>query len=107
MDENAPKPAAWLRFGVDGDEAIFLSDRAAWSARHREHTWYNRGTIIGSDDQSERYLVAAFPLETTELRPCEICEETNALILGTGRSNILYTGPDLSEAERIFDEAFN
>jgi hypothetical protein len=28
------------------------------------------------------------------------------MIIGSGVGNILYTGPDLAEAERIFDEAF-
>jgi hypothetical protein len=107
MDANGPKPVAWLRFGVDGPDAIFLSDRWAWSERHRRHTWYNRGTIVGSDDRSQRYLVACVPLETTELRPCEICDEPNALIVGDGVGNILYTGPDLEAAERAFEEAFN
>ena len=106
MDEATPKPAAWLRFGVDGPDGIFLSDRAAWSERHRRHTWFNRGAIVGSDDRSDRYLVAAFPLASTELRPCEICEEPDALLVGGGASNILYTGNSLEEAEHIFDEAF-
>lgn len=54
MDEQTPKPAAWLRFTIDGDEGIFLSDRFAWSARHREHSWSNRGPIVGTDDLSNR-----------------------------------------------------
>jgi len=107
VDEETPKPPAWLRFGVDGPEGIYLSDRAAWSARHREHTWTNRGTVVGHDYWSDRYLVAAFPLATTDLRPCEICGEPNALIIGSGRGSILYTGGDLAEAERIFHEAFD
>jgi hypothetical protein len=107
MDEQGPKPVAWLRFGVDGPDGIFLSDRAAWSERHRRHSWMNRGTIVGSDDWNERYVVAAFPMATTELVPCEVCGEPNALIVGAGVGNILYTGGDLSEAERIFEEAFN
>jgi hypothetical protein len=106
MDANTPKPSAWLRFGVDGQEGIFLSDRAAWSQRHREHSWQNRGTIVGSDDWAERYVVAAFPLASTELRPCEVCGEPDALIVGSGVGNILYTGSDLAEAERVFEEAF-
>lgn len=106
MDAETPKPAAWLRFGVDGPDGIFLSDRAAWSEKHRRHAWFNRGMIVGSDGDSDRYRVASFPLATTELRPCEICEEPNALILGSGVGNILYTGPDLAEAERVFEEAF-
>jgi hypothetical protein len=107
LDEQTPRPPAWLRFGVDGPEGIFLSDRAAWSPRHRAHSWQNRGTVVGFDDWSERYLVAAFPMATTDLRECEICGEPNALIIGSGRSNILYTGGDLTEAERIFEDAFN
>lgn len=107
MDEETPKPAAWLRFGIDGLEGIFLSDRSAWSARHREHVWLNRGVVVGFDDWSNRYLVAAFPLASTELRPCEICGEPNAILIGSGVSNILYAGGDLTEAERVFDEAFN
>ena len=107
MDAEAPKPEAWLRFGVDGPDGIFLSDRAVWSATHSEHAWKNRGTIVGSDDRTDRYLVAAFPLASTELRPCEVCGEPNALIIGDGASNILYTGGDLAEAERIFEEAFH
>ena len=106
MDEESPKPAAWLRFGVDGPDGIFLSDRAVWSARHNSHAWKNRGTIVGSDDRTDRYLVAAFPMATTVLRPCEICDEPNALIIGAGAGNILYTGDDLAEAERVFEEAF-
>ena len=106
MDESTPRPAAWLRFGIEGSEGIFLSDRSAWSAQHREHTWTNRGTIVGVDDRSDRYLVAAFPLATTELMPCEICGEPNALILGSGVGHVLYTGPELEIAERIFAEAF-
>jgi hypothetical protein len=107
MDAESPKPRAWLRFGVDGPEGIYLSDRGAWSSRHREHSWQNRGTVVGVDDWSERYLVAAFPLATTELRPCEICGEPDALIIGHGAGNILYTGGDLAEAERAFEEAFD
>ena len=107
MDERTPKPIAWLRFGTDGPEGIFLSDRAAWSAANREHTWRNRGTIVGSDDWTERYLVAAFPLATTEFKPCEVCGEPNALVIGTGVGNILYSGDDLAEAERVFEEAFH
>ena len=106
MYENTPKPPAWLRFGVDGAEGIFLSDRAAWSLDHRRHSWQNRGTVIGLDDWGERYVVAAFPMPTTELRPCEICGEPDALIFGSGRVSVLYTGGDLAEAERVFDEAF-
>jgi hypothetical protein len=106
MDEQTPRPAAWLRFGVDGAEGIFLSDRAAWSAKHREHAWANRGPIVGEDDRSDRYLVAAFPLEKTELRSCEVCGEPNALLIGAGTSHVLYTGPVLEIAERIFAEAF-
>lgn len=106
MDEETPKPAAWLRFGIDGAEGVFLSDRFAWSARHREHAWSNRGSIVGSDDRVDRYLVAAFPLETTELRPCEVCGEPNALLVGAGVSHVLYAGPELEIAERIFAEAF-
>jgi len=106
MNEDTPKPAAWLRFGVDGEEGIFLSDRAAWSDKHREHTWSNRGPIVGFDDLSNRYLVAAFPLETTELRPCEVCGEPNAILIGAGTSHVLYAGPELEIAERIFAEAF-
>ena len=83
-----------------------MSDRAVWSPAHREHTWSNRGAIVGSDDWTERYLVAAFPWATTELRPCEVCGEPNALIIGSGASNILYAGNDLAEAERVFEEAF-
>ena len=105
-DETTQKPQAWLRFGIDGPDAIFLSDRSVWSPTHREHAWRNRGTIVGSDDRADRYLVAAFPWATTELRPCETCGEPNALILGSGASNILYTGNDLAEAERVFDQAF-
>jgi hypothetical protein len=107
MIERAGKPLAWLRFGIDGPDAIFLSDRARWSAAHREHSWKNRGVIVGSDDWSERYLVAAFPWSTTELVPCEVCGEPNALIVGDGVGNILYIGGDLIEAERVFDEAFH
>jgi hypothetical protein len=107
MDEDTPKPPAWLRFGIDGLEGIFLSDRAAWSARHREHSWQNRGIVVGFEDWSDRYIVAAFPLASTELRPCEICGEPNALLIGSGVSSILYAGGDLVEAERVFDEAFN
>ncbi len=106
MDEETPKPAAWLRFGIDGTEGIFLSDRAAWSTRHREHTWASRGSIVGSDDLSNRYLVAAFPLDSTELRSCEVCGEPNALLIGAGMSHVLYSGPELEIAERIFTEAF-
>ena len=106
MDEKTPKPAAWLRFGIEGSEGIFLSDRAAWSAEHRQHAWTNRGTIVGFDDRTDRYLVAAFPMATTELRPCEICGEPNALILGAGVGHVLYTGAELEVAERIFAEAF-
>jgi hypothetical protein len=107
MDEDTPKPPAWLRFGIDGLEGIFLSDRAAWSARHREHSWQNRGIVVRFEDWSDRYIVAAFPLASTELRPCEICGEPNALLIGSGVSSILYAGGDLVEAERVFDEAFN
>jgi hypothetical protein len=106
MDEETPKPAAWLRFGVDGEEAIFLSDRLLWSARHREHTWSNRGSIVGADNWGERYLVAAFPLATTNLRACEVCGEPDALLIGAGVSHVLYTGAELEIAERIFAEAF-
>ena len=106
MDAETPRPAAWLRFGIDGSEGIFLSDRAAWSAKHREHAWSNRGPIVGFDDRSNRYLVAAFPLETTELRPCEVCGEPQALLIGEGASHVLYTGAELEVAERIFAEAF-
>ncbi|MGE0059788.1 MAG: hypothetical protein AB7T32_17545 [Dehalococcoidia bacterium] len=106
MDEQTPRPAAWLRFGVDGPEAIFLSDRTAWSARHREHTWSSRGSIVGSDELSNRYLVAAIPLDTTELRTCDVCGEPNALLVGAGMSHVLYSGPELEIAERIFAEAF-
>ena len=105
MDVDTPKPAAWLRFVVDGSEGIFLSDRHAWSDRHREHSWANRGTIVGFDDRTDRYLVAAFPLATTELRPCEVCGEPNALIIGAGVGHVLYTGSELEVAERIFGEA--
>jgi hypothetical protein len=107
MDEQTPKPVAWLRFGVDGPEGIFLSDRAAWSARHREHSWQNRGTIVGADNWTERYVVAAFPFASTDLRACEVCGEPNALIFGAGVGNILYSGGDLSEAERVFEDAFH
>jgi hypothetical protein len=107
MDIDAPKPDAWLRFGVDGPDGIFLSDRSRWSMEHREHTWKNRGTIAGSDDRTDRYLVASFPIATADLRPCEVCGEPNALIIGTGPGNILYTGDILEQAERIFEEAFN
>lgn len=106
MDENTPRPAAWLKFGVEGSEGIFLSDRRAWSSEHRQHTWSNRGTIVGVDDLNNRYLVAAFPLATTDLRPCEVCGEPDALILGTGVGHVLYTGPELEIAERIFADAF-
>ena len=106
MDDDTPRPAAWIRFGIDGDEGIFLSDRGAWSAKHREHSWSNRGSIVGSDDRFERYLVAAFPYETTELRACEVCGEPDALLVGAGVSHVLYAGPELEIAERIFDEAF-
>lgn len=106
MDADGPKPVAWLKLGVDGDEGIYLSDRHAWSKEHREHAWANRGTILGFDDRVDRYLVAAFPLATTEMRPCEVCGEPNALILGSGSAHVLYTGPELEIAERIFDEAF-
>jgi hypothetical protein len=107
MDAQTPKPAAWLRFGIDGSEGIFLSDRAAWSAKHREHAWNNRGTVLGVDDRTERYLVAAFPLATTELLPCEVCGEPNALIYGDGVGHVLYTGAELEVAERIFADAFD
>jgi len=107
MDEETPRPSAWLRFGIDGPEGIFLSDRFAWSTRHREHTWLNRGILVGVDDWSNRYLVGTFPLATTELRPCEVCGEPNAILIGSGNGSILYTGGDLPEAERVFDEAFN
>jgi hypothetical protein len=107
MYENTPKPSAWLRFGVDGPEGIFLSDRAAWSPEHRQHSWQHRGTVVGIDDWSERFVVAAFPMATTELKPCEICGEPDALIFGSGRVSVLYAGVDLEEAERVFDEAFN
>ena len=106
MNEQTPKPAAWIRFGIDGSEGIFLSDRAAWSVEHRQHAWSNRGTIVGSDDQTDRYRVVAFPLATTELKPCEVCGEPNALILGAGVGHVLYTGAELEVAERIFAEAF-
>ena len=107
MDENTPKPRAWLRFGVDGAEGVFLSDRGAWSEKHREHLWDNRGTLAGIDDWRNRYMVAAFPLATTELRACEICGEPNALIIGKGIPNVLYSGSELEHAERAFDQAFN
>jgi hypothetical protein len=107
MDEDTPKPPAWLRFGIDGEEGIFLSDRSLWSARHREHSWNNRGSIVGIDEWSERYLVAAFHLARAELRPCEVCGEPDALIMGSGTGSILYTGDNLEIAERIFNEAFN
>lgn len=107
MDEHTPRPAAWIRFATDGPEGIFLSDRAAWSQRHREHTWSNRGAVVGEDDRSGRYLVAAFPLASTELRPCEVCGEPNALLIGAGFSHVLYSGDVLEVAERIFDEALN
>jgi hypothetical protein len=106
MDKNTPKPAAWLRFDVDGPEGIFLSDRNAWSETHRRHSWANRGTIVGRDDWTYRYLVAAFPLATTELGPCEVCGEPNALIIGAGVGQVLYAGSELEVAERIFEEAF-
>jgi hypothetical protein len=106
MDENTAKPVAWVRFSVDGDEGIFLSDRFAWSARHREHTWSNRGSIVGADDWRQRYLVAAFPLAASSFRDCEVCGEPNALLIGSGDSHVLYTGPELEIAERIFAEAF-
>ena len=106
MDANIRKPAAWLRFGIDGPEGIFLSDRAVWSARHREHSWQNRGAVVGTDDWAERYVVAAFPLASTELTACEICGEPDALIVGSGAANVLYTGSDLAEAEHAFEEAF-
>lgn len=106
MDENTPRPAAWLRFGVEGTEGIFLSDRAAWTAEHREHTWANRGTVVGADDRSGRYLVAAFPMATTDLKACEVCGEPNALILGTGVGHVLYSGDELEIAERIYGDAF-
>jgi hypothetical protein len=106
MDENSPRPAAWLRFDVDGAEGIFLSDRAAWSDRHRQHTWASSGTITGADDLSSRYLVASFPLATTELLDCEVCGERNALLVGEGMSHVLYSGPELEVAERIFLEQF-
>lgn len=105
MDKDSPKPRAWLRFGVDGAEGIFLSDRHAWSDRHREHSWTNRGSIVGFDDWTDRYLVAAFPLATTELMPCEVCGEPDALIVGTGNGHVLYTGSELEVAERIFGDA--
>ena len=95
-----------LRFGVDGSEGIFLSDRVAWSVMHREHSWSNRGPIVGSDDRTNRYLVAAFPLDTTELRSCEVCGEANAILIGHGDSHVLYTGAELEVAERIWAEAF-
>ena len=105
MDEETPRPAAWLRFGIDGSEGIFLSDRGAWSVEHRQHAWANRGTIVGSDERTERYLVAAFPMATTELTACEVCGEPNALIIGDGVGHVLYTGAELEVAERIFSEA--
>ena len=106
MDEKTRTPPAWLRFGVDGPDGIFLSDRALWSPRHREHGWQNQGTV-GIDDWTERYLVAAFPLASTELRPCEVCGEPNALIVGAGVGNIIYVGDDLTEAERLYEDAFH
>lgn len=106
MDEETPKPQAWLRFGVDGPDAIFLSDRTRWSARHREHTWQNRGTIGSDDGGADRYVVAAFPMASAELRPCEACGEPDALVIGAGIGQVLYTGDNLAEAERVFEEAF-
>jgi len=106
MDNDSPRPTAWLRFGVDGTEGIYLSDRHEWSDTHRGHGWTNRGTIVGWEDRADRYLVAAFPLATTELRPCEVCGEPNALILGDGVGHILYSGSELEVAERIFEDAF-
>jgi hypothetical protein len=106
MDEDTPKPRAWLRFGIDGPDAIFLTDRTLWSAEHRDHTWENRRTIGVHEDAGGRFVVAAFPLAGSELRPCEVCGEPNALIVGPGMGNVLYTGNDLSEAERAFDDAF-
>lgn len=50
--------------------------------------------------------MAAFPLESTELRPCEVCGEPNALLIGAGSSHVLYSGAELEIAERIFGEAF-
>jgi hypothetical protein len=107
MDEQTPKPRAWLRFGVDGPDAIFLSDRSLWSATHREHSWSNRRTIGNTDSVAHRYVVGAFPAASAELRPCEVCGESDALVAGPGVGNILYSGDDLTEAERVFDEAFN
>ena len=107
MDEETPKPRAWLRFGIDGPDAIFLSDRWLWSTTHREHAArQNRRTIGAEDNRDDRYLVAAFPAATAELRPCEECGEPNALIVGAGMGNILYTGDNLSEAEHAFEDAF-
>jgi hypothetical protein len=107
MDEQTPKPRAWLRFGLDGPDAIFLSDRSLWSATHREHFWSNRRTIGSDDSGFLRYVVGAFPAADAELRSCEVCGEPNALVAGPGVGNILYSGDDLVEAERVFDEAFN
>jgi hypothetical protein len=55
---------------------------------------------------SNRYLVAAFPLATTQLHDCEVCGEPNALLVGAGMSHVLYSGPELEIAERIYAEAF-
>lgn len=106
LDAKLTIPPAWLRFGVEGSEGIFLSDRTVWSEEHRRHTWANRGTIVGTDERVDRYLVAAFPLATTELTACEVCGEPNALILGNGVAHVLYTGDELEIAERIFGDAF-
>ncbi len=87
------------RFLPNGDLDLTLAGSGVLSVP------FNQGG--GDEDRSQRYLVAAFPLETTALSPCEICDAPNALIRGSGRVSVLYTGDDLAEAERIYDEAFN